>query len=140
MNGFSDSAPTESPRRDGPPSQSGENAQLQWLIQSVSQLKVSHESLSGKVDHRLECLEIKFDSRNEKYDAKIDARHISTEQKIATNHELLISKLENLEGKIQNTIATSKIAGIKWAIGLAFGLPSAAWMIIQIVKAFTATT
>ncbi|WP_238759113.1 hypothetical protein [Klebsiella oxytoca] len=130
------SAPNnESPRRDGPPSRTNENAQIQWLIESVTQLKTSHESLNGKIEQRFECLETKIDARNQTTDARVDARHQTTEQKISGNHDLLMNKIETMELRIQKSISDSKVDGIKWAIGLAIGLPSVAWMVIQIVKA-----
>lgn len=127
----------ESPRRDGTPSRTNENAQLQWIIESVTQLKSSHDNLNGRIDHRFECLEMKIDSRNQTTEAKIDSRHVTTEQKIAHTHDMLVNKIDTMEMKIQKSISDSRVESIKWAIGLAIGFPSVAWMVIQIVKVLT---
>lgn len=149
----------ESPRSDGTPSRSSENAQLQWLIESVSQLKTSHERMADKfngieshlksthenmksaIDSKLECIETRISSRNELLDSKIDTRHKSTDEKMTGNHELIVSKMETLELRIHKSITDSKAAGAKLYIPLFFsiamGIPGTVWMAIQIFNAFT---
>lgn len=116
-------APLEAPRREGPPSRSAENTQIQWVIESLTQLKTSHGSLENKMLNKFECIE-----------TKIEAKHENLNAEVKNNHSLAMSKLETMEIKIHRAIAESRIEAIKWAIGLAVGLPSVAWAFIQIVK------
>lgn len=151
----------ESPRTDSTPSRSNDNAQLQWLIESVSQLKTSHERMTnsiehkfesidshlksshehmkGVIDNKFECIETKIEARNGSFDDRFDTRHKATDEKMTSNHNLIMVKMEALELRIHNSIAESKISGAKWYIPLALsiimGIPGVIWMVLQIVKA-----
>lgn len=119
---FSDGEP---PKWEGTPSKASENTQLQWVMESISQLKVSHETSVSRMDHKLESL-----------DHKLDAKHRSFDEKIDNHKQLLSAQLENTELKLQKSMSESKVDSIKWIIGLAIGLPSVMWAIVQIVKTF----
>ncbi|MGQ3662025.1 hypothetical protein [Citrobacter braakii] len=133
-----------SPRVEGTPSRSNENSRIDWLLAAVTRLEVSHEKLSDRIDNRFECFEVKIEAQQQTVGAHIDSRHHTTEERINNNHQLLNakmetmqSKMETMESKIHKAIADSRIESVKWAIGLAVGFPSLAWMVIQIVKAIT---
>lgn len=113
------------PGQDGNPSRTSENSQLQWVIESISQLKISHETSVSHMNHKLESL-----------DQKLDAKHQSFDEKIDSQKQLLSAQLENTELKLQKSMSDSKVDSIKWIIGLAIGLPSVMWAIVQIVKTF----
>lgn len=113
------------PSQDGNPSRTSENSQLQWVIESISQLKISHETSVSSMNHKLESL-----------DQKLDAKHQSFDEKIDSQKQLLSAQLENTELKLQKSMSDSKVDSIKWIIGLAIGLPSVMWAIVQIVKTF----
>lgn len=113
------------PSKDGNPSTASENRQLQWVIESLSQFKISHEISVSNMNHKLENL-----------DQKLDAKHKSFDEKMDSHKQLLSGQLENTELKLQKLMSDSKVESIKWIIGLAIGLPSVMWAIVQIVKTF----
>ena len=145
----------ERPKPEGTPHRGTENSQIQWVIENVSQLKVSHESLATAVrvskdsltsnlDHKLELLKANTTQRSDSIDSKLshmddrlNERLKAIDERIQQNQNLLVSKIENAELKLGKAVSDSKIDSIKWMFGLAFGLPSVAWTIVQIVEAFT---
>lgn len=139
MSDYSSNTPKISPDNgvNTPGEGASTNTHLQWLIKTVSELKTSHERLSGNFEHKFECLETKITARNESLDERMETRHKATEDKISHNHELMMTKMQNVELKIQNSIADSRFSGLKWLIPLLINLPALAWMVIQVVKAVT---
>lgn len=108
------------PSHDSTPNKNTENQQLQWVIESLTQLRTSHETFTNKIDGRLDVLE-----------EKIDRKHTAIIEKVDNHKELLSSKIENSELKMGKSISDSKVDTIKWVLGL----PAVGWVVYQILKA-----
>lgn len=150
------------PRQEGTPSRGGDNAQLQWVIESITQLKASHEaigsqlkanhesltvevrtgkeSLATTIEHKLELLKTTTAQKSDTIDAKISAmderlieKHRAIEERIIQNHSLLMAKIENAELKVGKAHSDSRFDTMKWVIGLAVAFPSVAWVVVQLV-------
>ncbi|MGY3922070.1 hypothetical protein LA366_02740 [Aeromonas jandaei] len=156
------------PRQEGTPSRGGDNAQLQWVIESITQLKASHEaigrqlkadhesltvevrtgkeSLATSIEHKLELLKTTTAQKNDTIDAKISAmderlieKHRAIEERIIQNHSLLMAKIENAELKVGKAHSDARFDTMKWVIGLAVAFPSVAWMVVQLFNNFSKT-
>ncbi|EFC1888422.1 hypothetical protein KXR08_002346 [Escherichia coli] len=125
------------PNQDGPPGRTGENGQLQWLMKSVGELHASQQELLRKI----EKLDLKVDMKQKgcaeslSKDREIfTEKHMRLEERIKNNHDILIREVTSTENRVHNAIKDTKFEIIKWAVGLAAGLPTAGWAIVQIVK------
>lgn len=143
-----------SPQTDGTPSKSADNRQIQWVVENISQLKSSHDSLVREIngnkehltltlDHHVELLRSSINQKNELIDVgfkrieeRLDEKNRSLEEKISCNHALLTSKIEATEHKIGKAQSDTRFDTMKWVIGLMVGFPSIAWAIVQIVKVY----
>ncbi|ENC6658516.1 hypothetical protein ABKY47_003000 [Aeromonas hydrophila] len=151
---YRDHSAGEQPKQEGTPSRVSDNTQLQWVLESITQLKASHESmhaqfkashdaLATSVEHKFDLLHAQTETKNVTLDTKLSSidgksqdRHKSLEDKIDNSHQLLISKIENSELRLNKTLSDTRIDSIKWIVGLIVGFPSIGWCLVQIVKAF----
>ncbi|HHQ4892814.1 TPA: hypothetical protein ACSP31_000814 [Aeromonas veronii] len=152
-----DQADGERPKQEGTPSKVSDNAQLQWVLESITQLKASqesmhaqlkasHDALATNVEHKFDLLHAQNETKNVTLDTKLSSidgksqdRHKALEDKIENSHQLLISKIENSELRLNKTLSDTRIDSIKWIVGLVVGFPSVAWMIVQLFNNFSKT-
>ena len=143
-----------SPQAEGPPNKGTENRQIQWLIEGVSALKASQETLAADIksnkdhfsiqlDHKLELLNVTAAQNNDAaaaklahIDERLTERHRALEDKISNNHQLLIAKLDAMEHKVGKAHSDTRFDTMKWIIGMMVGIPASAWTIVRIVDAF----
>ncbi|MFC5707576.1 hypothetical protein [Aeromonas eucrenophila] len=143
-----------SPQAEGTPRRNTENGQIQWLVESVSSLKASQDTLtvevksnkdhfSTQLDHKLELLNVTTAQKNDAIAAKLThvderlaERHKTLEDKINSHHQLMMAKLEAMEHKVGKAHSDTRFDTMKWVIGMMVGFPSIAWAAVQIVKAF----
>ncbi|XHF49443.1 MAG: hypothetical protein PIK35_12360 [Enterobacter roggenkampii] len=123
------------PNEASTPARGTENQQLQWVMESLSRLQQSHESMLVKMDARFDTLDSRIEDRHNRLDTKIDSKIDLIEHKITSNHTIVESKITTCELKISKDIADSKIAHAKWIVGIIFGLPAVFWMGYQLVHA-----
>ncbi|MFV9068692.1 hypothetical protein ABQ366_06895 [Serratia fonticola] len=136
MKGRGSHNPNGNPSAEGTPSSGNENAQFQWVLTAIAELKISNGSLHEKLDGHIESINKKIDSnnnallekvteRNKSIEDKIESKQqilelkiTSTHESINNKHEVACEKMSGLESSIINKIREDQRVGNRWIIGL----------------------
>lgn len=133
MNNKNDWSSTPNP--NGTPNQS-ENSQLQWVVQSIAELKASNaksqedlmkmlSELHGKIETTQATISTKIVENNRLFEEKIELRHTLLEEKIKgvssgieNKHALACEAMKNIEPSIINKINSEQKTSNRWIIGI----------------------
>lgn len=117
------------PNQNSTPASSSENAQLQWVLSAISDLKESSLTIQAKLDSHIDSINKKIDSNHagvsekitEKHkiiEDKLDLKNQILELKIESNHNVVCEKITGIEPNILNTINKEQKVSNRWVIGL----------------------
>jgi hypothetical protein len=136
MNGHSRHSQGSNPSAEGTPSSGNENAQIQWVLTAIADLKASSGSLHQKLDGHIDSINNKIDrnnneilvkltEKNKNIEDKIDSKQQvlelkieSTHDSIKSKHELTCEKMISLEASIINKIREDQKTTNRWVIGM----------------------
>lgn len=136
MKGRDSHNPNGNPNAEGTPSSGNENAQFQWVLTAIAELKISNGSLHEKLDGHIESINKKIDNNNnslfekvteknkgieDKIDSKqqiLELKIESTHDSIKSKHEIACEKMISLEASILNKIREDQKLTNRWVIGM----------------------
>ncbi|EMI4429601.1 hypothetical protein V6478_003014 [Providencia rettgeri] len=117
------------PNQNSTPGSSSENAQLQWVLSAISDLKESSLTIQTKLDSHIDSINKKIDSNHASVSEKITEKHKIIEDKldlknqilelkIESNHSMVCEKITGIEPTIFNTMYKEQRASNRWVIRL----------------------
>lgn len=129
MNNKRISNSNSTPNSSSTPNHSSENAQLQWVLTAISELKESSLTIQTKLDSHIDDINKKIDRNHDGISEKITEKHKIIEDKldlknqilelrIESNHKVVCEKMTGIEPNILNTINKEQKVSNRWVIGL----------------------